>query len=220
MVQYGLEVDVMGYIKTYRNSKNKINPSEVDLLSNTSLGATVTLQWTYNASSSGRTIRIPCKANTQYIIKPYGDALSSTIWRIATCTVDDVPTASVSPVPVQTIVSSNTPPINGTYMWTGSAVKYIVVQITSATYTDIDDLKTMIALYEVSGQTDPTPITCEPYNTTAWYDWIKRKTASGWTDGENKLYDGGWTPTNRQLGAEKAALTRKINSLKQDAGEE
>lgn len=210
----------MGYIKTYRNSKNKINPTEVDLLSNTSLGASTTLQWTYSATASGRTIRIPCKSGTQYRIKPYGDALSSSIWRIATCTVDDVPTASVTSVPVTTIVSSDSVPAAGTYLWTGSSVKYIIMQITSSIYTDINDLKTMIGLYEVSGQTDPTPITCEPYNTTGWYDWIKRKTATAWTDGENKLYDGGWTPTNRQIAAEKAALTRKINSLKQDAGEE
>lgn len=178
----------MGYVKTYRNSKNVMNPAEVGIYSQTSLGNTATLSWVYSSTSSGRTVRIPCKAGTRYIIKPYGDALSSSIWRIATTSSDDIPNGTTGPstVPVQTIVSSNTPPINGTYMWTGSSVKYIVVQITSATYTDIDDLKTMIALYEVSGEGETTPPTCEPYNTIGWYDWIKRKTNSGWTDGNSE----------------------------------
>lgn len=177
----------MGYVKTYRNSKNVMNPAEVDLLPNTTLlGTSTTLNWNYSASASGRTIRIPCKPSTQYIVKPYGNALSSTIWRIATCIVDDVPTASVTSVPVFTIISSDNVPSNGTYMWTGSSIKYIIMQITSSSYTDINDLKTMIGLYEVSGETEATPPTCEPYNTTAWYDWIKRKTATSWTDGESE----------------------------------
>lgn len=176
----------MGYVKTYRNSKNKMNPTEVELLSNTSLGASPTLQWTYSATASGRTVRIPCKAGTQYILKPYGDALSSTIWRIATCTVDDVPTAGEPSVPVSTIISSSSVPANGTYMWTGSSVKYIIMQITSSIYTDIDDFKTIIGLYEVSGEAETTPSNCEPYNVIDWYDWIKRKTATAWTDGESE----------------------------------
>ena len=210
----------MGYVKTYRLSKNVMNPAEVEFFTQTTLGNGVALNWAYSSTSSGRTIRIPVSPATQYRIKPYGDALSSSIWRIATCAVDYVPSEDVISVPVQTVVSSSTAPAGGTYVWTGSNVKYLVMQITSSLYTDINDFKNMIGIYEVSGETEPTPATCEPYNVTGWYDWIKKKTADGWTDGGNKIYDGGWTPTNRQIAAEKAALTRKINNLKQDAGEE
>lgn len=173
----------MGYVKTYRNSKNVMNPAEVNFYPQTSLGSTTTLIWNYSASASGRTVRIPVKPSTQYIIKPYGDATTSTIWRIATCDVEDVPTASTISVPVQTVANSAIAPANGTYLWTGSNVKYIVMQINSSLYTDINDFKTMIGLYEVRGEGEPTPPTCEPYNVTDWYDWIKRKTETAWTNG-------------------------------------
>ena len=172
----------MGYVKTYRLSKNKINPAEVDLISNTSLGPGPTLSWTYSATASGRTIRIPVKPSTQYIIKPYGDATSSTIWRIATTNSELYPTASATSIDVSTIAVPTEAPANGTYMWTGSSVKYIVMQINSSLYTDINDLKTMIGLYEVSGEGEQTPATCEAYGVTDWYDWAKRKTATSWTD--------------------------------------
>ena len=210
----------MGYAKTYRLSKNKMNPAEVTFYSQTSLGTSATLSWVYSSTSSGRTVRIPVKPSTQYRIKPYGDALSSVIWRIATCAVDDYPTENQTVVPVQTVVSSTAVPVAGTYVWTGSNVKYLIMQITSSLYTDINDFKNMIGIYEVTGESQPTPATCEPYNVTGWYDWVKEKTASGWTDGDTKKYDSGsWTPTTRQIAAEKAALTRKINSLR-DTGEE
>lgn len=209
----------MGYIKTYRNSKNKINPATVEFYPQTSLGSSTALSWVYSSSASGRVVRIPCSSNTQYILKPYGDALAGNFWRIGTVNSSAVPNPDSTVVAVNTIANSDTPPVKGTYFWTGNDIQYIVLQIPGSIYTDINDFKTMIGLYVVSSSTDPTPITCEPYNTKAWYDWIKRKTATAWTDGENKLYDGGWTPTNRQIAAEKAALTRKINSLK-DAGEE
>ena len=57
------------------------------------------------------------------------------------------------------------------------------MQINSSLYTDINDFKTMIGLYEVRGEGEPTPPTCEPYNVTDWYDWIKRKTETAWTNG-------------------------------------
>ena len=120
----------MGYVKTYRLSKNVMNPAQVEFLTQTSLGGSAsTLNWTYSASASGRTVRIPCKANTQYRIKPYGDALNTSIWRIATCNTDDVPNGTVGPttVPVQTIAAATEAPTGGTYMWTGSDVKYIVM---------------------------------------------------------------------------------------------
>ena len=60
----------MGYVKTYRNSKNVMNPAEVNFYPQTSLGSTTTLIWNYSASASGRTVRIPVKPSTQYIIKP------------------------------------------------------------------------------------------------------------------------------------------------------
>lgn len=173
----------MGLVKTYRNSKNKMDPAEVEFYTQTTLGSSTTLSWSYSSTASGKTIRIPVKPSTQYRIKPYGVALSSTFWRIATCTTDDVPTASVPTIPVQTVVSSTVAPGAGTYVWTGSAVKYLIMQINSSIYTDIDDFKTIIGLYEVNGETEVTPPTCEPYNTTAWYDWIKRKTETTWTDG-------------------------------------
>ena len=176
----------MGYVKTYRNSKNIMNPAEVEFFTQTTLGTGVSLNWTYSATSSGRTIRIPVSPATQYRIKPYGDALSSSIWRIATYAVDDVPTENVPSVPVQTVATSTTAPAAGTYVWTGSAVKYIVMQITSSIYTDIDDFKTMIAIYEVNRESATTPSTCEPYNTIGWYDWIKKKTADGWANGDSK----------------------------------
>lgn len=105
-----------------------MNPAQVEFYTQTSLGgSTTTLQWTYSASASGRTIRIPVKSGTQYRIKPYGDALNSTIWRIATCNTDDVPTASATNVPVQTVASATEAPTGGTYVWTGSDVKYLVM---------------------------------------------------------------------------------------------
>ncbi len=178
----------MGYIKTYRNSKNVMNPAEVNFYSQTSLGASTTLVWTYSSTASGRTVRIPVKPNTQYIVKPYGDAVSSTIWRIATCNSEDIPNGTVGPttVDVRTIVSSTSAPANGTYLWTDNDVKYIVMQINSSIYTDINDFKTLVGIYEVSEETTPTPSTCEPYNITDWYDWIKKKTASGWTEGNSE----------------------------------
>ena len=174
----------MGYVKTYRLSKNKLNPAEVNLYSQTSLGNSVVLVWTYSSTAGGRTIRIPVKPSTQYIVKPYGDAASSTIWRIATTTSEDIPNGTTGPttVDVQTIASSSSAPEKGTYFWTGSDVKYIIMQINSSLYTDINDLKTMIGLYEVSGEGEQTPATCEAYGVTDWYDWAKRKTATSWTD--------------------------------------
>lgn len=173
----------MGYVKTYRLSKNVMNPAQVEFLTQTSLGGSAsTLNWTYSASASGRTVRIPVKSGTQYRIKPYGDALNSTIWRIATCNTDDVPNATTTTVPVQTVAAATEAPAIGTYVWTGSDVKYIVMQINSTLYTDINDFKEMIGLYEVSGEEEITPSTCEAYNTTGWFDWAKRKTATSWTD--------------------------------------
>lgn len=174
----------MGYVKTYRLSKNVINPAEVGIYPQTSLGNSLTLVWTYSSSASGRVIRIPCKPNTQYIIKPYGDALSSTIWRIATTTSEDIPNGTTGPttVDVQTIASLSAAPAKGTYFWTGGSVKYIVMQIPGSVYTDINDLKTMIGLYEVSGEGEQTPATCEAYGITGWFDWAKRKTATSWTE--------------------------------------
>lgn len=178
----------MGYVKTYRNSKNVMDPATVGIYIQTSLGSSAALSWVYSSSASGKVIRIPCSGNTRYVLKPYGDALASNIWRIGTVTTDDVPTPDTTVIPVTTIVSSSTPPTNGTSFLTASNIKYIVLQIAGSIYTDINDLKTLIGLYQVSSNTEPTPITCEPYNVTAWYDWIKRKTASGWTDGTSQKY--------------------------------
>lgn len=173
----------MGYVKTYRLSKNKLNPAEVGIYPQTSLGNSAALVWTYSSTASGKTVRIPCKANTQYIVKPYGDALSGNIWRICTCSSDDIPSSSgPTTVDVRTIVSSNTPPEKGTYLWTGSDIKYIVLQIPGSVYTDINDLKTMIGLYEVSGANDATPSTCEAYGITDWYDWAKKKGDTLWVN--------------------------------------
>lgn len=173
----------MGYIKTYRNSKNIMNPATVGIYSQTSLGSSTALSWVYSSTAGGRVIRIPCLGNTQYVLKPYGNALAGNIWRVGTVTTDDVPNADTTVVAVTTVISTSTPPANGTYFLTGRYVKYIVLQIPASIYTDINDLKTMIGLYQVSSNTEPTPINCEPYNITNWYDWIKEKTASGWTDG-------------------------------------
>lgn len=174
----------MGYVKTYRLSKNVMNPAEVNFYPQTSLGNSAVLVWTYSSSASGRTVRIPVKPSTQYIVKPYGDAASSTIWRIATCNSEDIPNGTVGPttVDVRTIVSATEAPANGTYIWTGNDVKYIVMQINSTIYTDINDFKTMIGIYEVSGAGEITPATCEAYGVTGWFDWAKKKTATTWTD--------------------------------------
>ena len=176
----------MGYVKTYRNSKNIMNPATVEFYTQTSLGSSTALSWVYSLSASGRVIRIPCRSNTQYVIKPYGDALAANIWRVGTVITSNVPTPDATVVPVNTIANSDTPPAKGTYLWTGNNIQYIVLQIPSSIYTDINDFKTMIGLYIVSSEAEVTPPNCEPYNTVAWYDWIKQKTVTTWIDGDSK----------------------------------
>ena len=179
----------MGYVKTYRNSKNLINPENVYRLDYSSLSPASSAyepgeNWRYSpgAATPGCCYRIPVKPSTTYTLQYYDDSDSPTIiWRISETDSSNIPTAQI-PVPCTKIVYEEQAPTDGSTFTTSADTNYLVIQISRSKASTVSIFCTLVGLYD--GTVAPNSI--EPYNTTDWYDWIKRKTASGWTDGESE----------------------------------
>ena len=138
-------VDVVGVgIK----SNNLFDKNDDTLLYYTSNLAT-TSKWSYGGV--GVVIRIPCEADTEYTLSCNID---TSVWRISTCSLDDIPTAVLTQVDADDIQRSK--PSNGVKTFTTNSVaKYILFQIASNV---IEQARSIIML-----NTGSTPLPYEPY---------------------------------------------------------
>lgn len=159
----------MGYVKTYRNSKNLFDKNNADVYNKVFISI-VNSNWSIT-SGDGKTVRIPINPSTTYSIS-IDSSIESNIFRVLSVSTNDIPIAD-SPVNGTILVSSS---VNNTATFTTLAnTIYIILQFT---YTVFDDCINTLMLC-----TESVPYTYEAYNVTAWYDFCKLKTADGWTDG-------------------------------------
>lgn len=158
----------MGYVKTYRNSANLFDKTNADIYNTTTI-VPADNQW-IKYTGTGKTIRIPVTAKTKYGIS-IESSIVTTVFRVILIDSENVPDTD-SPVYGTIVVSSSS---NNTAIFTtGTSTKYIVFQVSAGIFTDA--LDSLMLCYDV-------PRSYEPYNTTAWYDFCKLKTATAWTDG-------------------------------------
>lgn len=158
----------MGYIKTYRNSKNLFDKSTADIYEGTNVG-TDEAKWN-KYSGTGKTIRIAVSPSTTYSVS-IDSSIETVVFRALLISTNATP-ESGSPVAGTSVISSSTDN-TGTFT-TAEDTLYIVMQFTAAIFDDCVD-----SLMLVSGN---VPYSYEAYNVTAWYDFCKKKTATGWAD--------------------------------------
>lgn len=157
----------MGYVKTYRNSKNLFDKTNADVYEQANI---TNAQWV-KYTGTGKTIRIPVSEITEYSVS-IDSAIETSVFRILAITTDDIP---VIGTPVDgTILTSSSADNTATFTTTVST-KYIILQFSANIFDNAID-----SLMLVNGG---VPYDYEEYNVTAWYDFCKLKTADGWTDG-------------------------------------
>lgn len=159
----------MGYVKTYRNSKNIFDKTNADVYEQTNI-VVADSQWN-KYTGTGKTIRIPVSASTQYSIS-IDSAIETSVFRVLAITTDDIPVigTGVYGTVLVSLSSDNT----ATFTTTGST-KYVILQFSATVFDDaINSLMLVVG---------SVPYNFEAYNVTAWYDFCELKTASGWTPG-------------------------------------
>ena len=156
----------MGYVKTYRTSKNLFDKSNADIYEQTVIQSS---QW-QKYSGTGKTIRIAIDELTTYSISIDSD-IDTSIFRILSINTDTIP-ISGTPVSGTTLISTSDD--NTATFTTGENDKYIIVQFSASLFDSAID-----SLMLVKGG---VPYDYEAYNVTAWYDFCKKKTATGWAD--------------------------------------
>ena len=159
----------MGYVKTYRNSKNLFDKTGADVYESTNI-VVADNQWN-KYTGTGKTVRIPVSASTTYSISINAD-IETSVFRVLAISSEDIPAVG-SPVYGTNLVTSSADN-TGTFTTTGST-KYIILQFSATVFDDAIN-----SLMLVAGS---VPYNFEAYNVTAWYDFCKLKTADGWTDG-------------------------------------
>lgn len=159
----------MGYVKTYRNSKNIFNKQNADIYEGTNVDAELG-KWN-KYTGTGKTIRIAVSPSTTYSIS-INSNIETTVFRVLLVATNLTPELG-TPVPGTAAVASSTDN-TGTFT-TAADTQYIVMQFTAAVFDDCVN-----SLMLVSGS---VPYDYEAYNVTGWYDFCKLKTADGWTDG-------------------------------------
>lgn len=157
----------MGYVKTYRNSVNLFDKTNADIYNTTTI-VPADNQW-IKYTGTGKTIRIPVRAKTKYGIS-IGSSIVTTVFRVILIDSENVPDTD-SPVYGTIVVTSSAD--NTAIFTTGTSTKYIVFQVSAGIFTDAID--SLMLCYDVARP-------YEAYNTTAWYDFCKKKTATGWAD--------------------------------------
>ena len=159
----------MGYVKTYRNSKNLFNKINADIYEATNVDAE---QGKWNKySGTGKTIRIAVSPSTTYSIS-IDLNVETAVFRVLLVATNATPELG-TPVLGTAAVASSTDN-TGTFT-TAADTQYIVLQFTAAVFDDCVN-----SLMLVSGS---VPYSYEAYNVIAWYDFCKLKTADGWTEG-------------------------------------
>lgn len=158
----------MRYIKTYRNSKNLFDKNNADVYNKVFISI-VNSNWSVT-SGDGKTVRIPVNPSTTYSIS-IDSSIESNIFRVLSVSTNDIPVAD-SPVNGNILVSSSA---NNTATFTTLAnTTYIILQFT---YTIFDNCINTLMLC-----TGSVSYSYEAYNVTGWYDFCKKKTATGWAD--------------------------------------
>lgn len=159
----------MGYVKTYRNSKNLFDKTGADVYESTNI-VVADNQWN-KYTGTGKTVRIPVSASTTYSIS-INAAIETSVFRVLAISSEDVPAVG-SPVYGTNLITSSADN-TGTFTTTAST-KYIILQFSATVFDDAIN-----SLMLVAGS---VPYNFEAYNVTAWYDFCELKTASGWTPG-------------------------------------
>lgn len=159
----------MGYVKTYRNSKNLFDKSNADIYDSTLID-TGSSKWN-KYDGTGKTVRIPVSPSTNYAIS-IDLAIETSVFRVLAVSTSDVPIIG-SPVSGITLMAQSED--NTAIFTTDTNTLYIVIQFTSAVFDNCVN-----SLMLVNGS---VPYKYEAYNITAWYDFCELKTASGWTPG-------------------------------------
>ena len=159
----------MGYVKTYRNSKNLFNKQNAEIYEATNVDADLN-KWN-KYSGTGKTIRIAVSPSTTYSIS-IDSSIETAVFRVLLVATNETPDFG-TPVLGTTAVASSADN-TGTFT-TAADTQYIVMQFTAAVFDDCVN-----SLMLVSGG---VPYNYEAYNVIAWYDFCKLKTADGWTDG-------------------------------------
>lgn len=158
----------MGYVKTYRNSKNLFNKQNADIYEATNVDSELA-KWN-KYTGTGKTIRIAVSPSTTYSISIESN-IETTVFRVLLVATNATPEIG-TPVMGSTAVASSTDN-TGTFT-TAADTQYIVMQFTAAVF---DDCVNSLMLVN-----DSVPYNYEAYGVTAWYDFCKKKTADGWTD--------------------------------------
>ena len=159
----------MGYVKTYRNSKNLFDKTGADVYESTNI-VVADNQWN-KYTGTGKTVRIPVSASTTYSIS-INAAIETSVFRVLAISSEDVPAVG-SPVYGTNLITSSADN-TGTFTTTAST-KYIILQFSATVFDDAIN-----SLMLVAGS---VPYNFEAYNVTAWYDFCELKTATGWTPG-------------------------------------
>lgn len=159
----------MGYVKTYRNSKNLFDKSNADVYDSTNI-VPADSQWN-KYTGTGKTIRIAVAASTNYSIS-IASNIETSVFRVLAIASDNTPVVGTPIYGTNLITSSND---NTATFTTTASTKYIILQFSANIFDNAID-----SLMLVNGG---VPYAYEAYNVTAWYDFCKLKTAPAWTDG-------------------------------------
>lgn len=159
----------MGYVKTYRNSKNLFDKTGADVYESTNI-VVADSQWN-KYTGTGKTVRISVSASTTYSIS-INSAIETSVFRVLAISSEDVPAVG-SPVYGTNLITSSADN-TATFTTTGTT-KYIILQFSATVFDDAIN-----SLMLVAGS---VPYNFEAYNITAWYDFCELKTATGWTPG-------------------------------------
>lgn len=158
----------MGYVKTYRASKNLFDKTAADIYEATNVDADLG-KWN-KYSGTGKTIRIAVSPSTTYSIS-IDSSVETAVFRVLLVATNETPDLG-TPVFGTTAVASSAD--NTSTFTTAADTQYIVMQFTAAVFDDCVN-----SLMIVNGS---LPYNYEAYGVTAWYDFCKKKTADGWTD--------------------------------------
>ena len=159
----------MGYVKTYRNSKNLFDKSNADVYESTNI-VVADNQWN-KYTGTGKTLRIAVAASTKYSIS-IASSIETSVFRVLAIASEDIPVIG-TPVYGTNLITSSTD--NTATFTTTASTKYIILQFSANIFDNAID-----SLMLVNGG---VPYAYEAYNVAAWYDFCKLKTASAWTDG-------------------------------------
>ena len=115
---------------------NLFDKSNADIYGNSTLSSQN--QWDYNPEYTGKVLRIPCKSSTQYTISFNRSFDNANLYRIAVTNSDSVPISGEIGTIFCSTFYTGYEPITRT-ITTGSAAKYILLQINAGLINDMCD---------------------------------------------------------------------------------